>query len=351
MRTVLYYPYVEVPTSGAWIRRALLYWDRVAAIVPRSYGFDRRPDARFNPELQTLLQEGAFRAIDPMFMVQKQLQFRRELFDAIDLFERVHARRTTPLAYVPVYKDKSSQEVMQRLRQTGLVQEARDPHVVFMEAELAKLYMCALAKHVAFSEEDFTVPGTDDPSYMDLGHGAVQRRRMEPVISVKFQDLIPVPGDKVPLERILRFKERYQPELASFRSVMDEYDNRIARAEDEQHVKHEAQSLRDAMQSDIRALGSAMRDSRMDLFWGSLQSFIKPTTPTLFGAGLVAAGVAATIATLPIAAVAIGAGAGGVIQLGQHIQANLVQRRQTRSRHPFAYVFLAKKKFSAAGRK
>ena len=36
-RTVLYYPYIQVPTSGLWIRKALLYWDQVAAIVPRSY--------------------------------------------------------------------------------------------------------------------------------------------------------------------------------------------------------------------------------------------------------------------------------------------------------------------------
>jgi hypothetical protein len=32
-RPILYYPNIEVPASGPWIRRALLYWDDVAAIV------------------------------------------------------------------------------------------------------------------------------------------------------------------------------------------------------------------------------------------------------------------------------------------------------------------------------
>ncbi|MBK9148876.1 MAG: hypothetical protein IPM12_13795 [Flavobacteriales bacterium] len=344
-RTILYYPYVEVPTAGPWIRKALLYWDRVAAIVPRSYGYDRRPDRIFNPQLHELMVSGAFHPIDPMGMIGRSDQFRDEIFAAVDHFEDLRARVVAQLTYVPIYKDKSSWQIMDRLHHTGLVLEARDERLVLMESNLAALYMSALAKHIAANEEEFTIPGTDDERYLRGLGGKGNRGQLEPVFATTFKSMIPVPHGNVPLADILGFRERYAAELMSFRAAMDEHDDRVARTTDAEEVKLVAQQLKERITRDVKDLGKAMKASRMDILWGSLQSLIKPTTPTLLGAGAVAAGYAATISTLSVGAAALGAGVGGVIQIGQHIHSNLVQRRQTRQKHPFSYLFLARNRF------
>jgi len=35
-RSVLYYPTITIP-PGSWLRNAVLYWDSVGSIVPRSF--------------------------------------------------------------------------------------------------------------------------------------------------------------------------------------------------------------------------------------------------------------------------------------------------------------------------
>jgi hypothetical protein len=61
-RTILYFPTIAVP-NGTWLRRALLYWDEVASIVPQGYtGESLIP---YTPEVQYLLSEGVFKPISP----------------------------------------------------------------------------------------------------------------------------------------------------------------------------------------------------------------------------------------------------------------------------------------------
>jgi hypothetical protein len=66
-RTILYYPEIQIPTAGSWVRKALLYWDQVAAIVPRSYDgyMDEHGLERYRPEIRELLDEDVFRPVDP----------------------------------------------------------------------------------------------------------------------------------------------------------------------------------------------------------------------------------------------------------------------------------------------
>ena len=59
-RTILYYPEIQIPTSGTWIRKALLYWDKIGAIVPRSYDdqMDAKMLERYSPEIEHLYKLG-----------------------------------------------------------------------------------------------------------------------------------------------------------------------------------------------------------------------------------------------------------------------------------------------------
>src|SRR5262249_8324417 len=66
-RTVLYYPTISIPDSW-WLRQALLYFDKVASIVPQTMtwgGESLDTLIPLTPELQFLQQEGIFRPISP----------------------------------------------------------------------------------------------------------------------------------------------------------------------------------------------------------------------------------------------------------------------------------------------
>src|SRR5215203_164727 len=62
-RSILYYPTITVP-NGVWLRRALLYWDRVASIVPQENYESFTRDA-YTSEIEFLSSEGAFREVYP----------------------------------------------------------------------------------------------------------------------------------------------------------------------------------------------------------------------------------------------------------------------------------------------
>src|SRR5215470_15555407 len=72
-RTILYYPTIAIPTAGSWIRSALLYWDNIASIVPRSYDDmqDENAVARYEPEIQMLYEEGVFSPVNPDLLVRE----------------------------------------------------------------------------------------------------------------------------------------------------------------------------------------------------------------------------------------------------------------------------------------
>lgn len=57
----LYFPHIAIPNS-AWTTQALLYWDKVATIIPRDFMHDPEPLDDFT---RALLSEGLIEPIQP----------------------------------------------------------------------------------------------------------------------------------------------------------------------------------------------------------------------------------------------------------------------------------------------
>jgi hypothetical protein len=169
-RTILYYPHIEVPTSGPWIRRALLYWNHVAAIVPRSY--DDYMSARglnwFRPELQDLYEQKIFRPINPahLFRDERSSQGFHDDWRGI-----IEGQRYRPLASAvcdtPIYKDKVSGNIFHQLESLGLAVDTGNNLLYFFEAKVAAVYMALLAKHLAGVQREPTIPATNLRSLSD----------------------------------------------------------------------------------------------------------------------------------------------------------------------------------------
>src|SRR5215203_2168689 len=94
-RTILYYPTISVP-GGVWLRRALLYWDQVASIVPAG-DYRRFKNEAYTRDVENLVSARAFREIYPQTLFEersdKTEEFVEELEAAVtsDTFRRLVA--------------------------------------------------------------------------------------------------------------------------------------------------------------------------------------------------------------------------------------------------------------------
>jgi len=351
-RTILYYPNIQIPTSGTWIRRSLLYWDKLAAIVPQSY--DDQMDAmtlkRYSPEIECLYKEGLFQPFNPetlMWKEESRKALSAELKTTLGSIRPkknllIFARRCD----VPIYRDKVAGEVFDALEKRGVAARSQDdPSVYLFESYTANVYMALLAKHLALNAPDPTVPSSDSAAELELIYGNDEERTPKNlIISPHLNGLIPTPGPDVPLRSIMKFKAKHEAELIAFRTAIDEFERDIKSCENTQELKSVLQSQKEKIRKQTIELSNALKANTIAAWLGSLQSFIKPTSPTLWGAALVAAGKAASLTAMPMTWMAGGAAVAGSIEVGMH-WFNKVQERKVAIRNtPFAYLFLATKK-------
>ena len=59
MNTILYYPYIKIE-DGKWLRNAILYWDKIASIVP-SIDYDEYHSS----EVDFLEDQGMYIPVNP----------------------------------------------------------------------------------------------------------------------------------------------------------------------------------------------------------------------------------------------------------------------------------------------
>lgn len=352
-RTILYYPEIQIPTSGTWIRKSLLYWDKLGAIVPQSY--DNQMDAqmlkRYTPEIECLYKEGIFKPFNPETLMRRpesREALRDELKQSLYPSKLRKTQTLVPVRRcdVAIYRDKVACGVFRELEERGLAIRSDDNDDIYLfENRTANVYMSLLAKHLALNAPEPTVPSSDSAAEFDMMFGSDEKRAAENlIISPQFSDLIPTPNPDVSLRAIMMFKKKYQAELIAFQTAMESFEQGVANCENAKQLRSLIQSQKDQIKKQTIDLSKALKANTIGFWLGSLQSFIKPTSPTLWGAALVVAGKAASLATIPVNWVAGGAAIAGSIEVGMH-WFNKVQERNAAIRNsPFAYLLLANRK-------
>lgn len=351
-RTILYYPEIQIPTSGTWIRKSLLYWDKLGAIVPKTYDgqMDAKRLKRYSPEIERLYKDGIFKPFNPEVLfhnsktsLQLQREFQDTLFPGAD-FDHPTEVKSGKRCDVPIYRDKVARNVFAELEANGLAIKSDDHSLYLFERETANLYMALLAKHLAATAPDPTVPASDSDEEIGAMFGKTKTRDPENMIlSAKFEDIIPIPSTDTPLPKILRFREKHQDALRSFRAAVDGFEQDLKKCEDSDSIRKAIQSQRERIESETNALSSQLKANTITAFLGSIEAFIKPSSPAILGAGYAAATKATSIASVPVEVLAAGAAGAGLIGVGLH-WFNKVQERKALKRSSFAYLLLAKRK-------
>lgn len=281
-RKILYYPTILVPTK--WLKWAILYWDKVSSIVPKYWedirSFWNPQDNEFYEAMKYLEQEEEYEPIKPRTFdaFSTLTEEFKEIVNSSQFQSRINR---TKVGFIN--KDKITDSIYDFLREKDLISENRTNWFI-IEENTALLYLSLLAKYLADSELDYTIPGTDLKVYETMIYRASEVKHGFPSWDSKFLNVLPVPRDEVALRDIITFKRKRKSELLQFREVIDEIERDISQAESEKEIKRLLAQYRDKIKSKASKLNSEMKDLNIKTTLATFKSLIDIKSPVLWEA-------------------------------------------------------------------
>ncbi|MCC8250063.1 DUF6236 family protein [Saccharothrix luteola] len=287
----LYYPYIHI-RDDRWLKYAALYWWKMARLKPIGYPAGDSPEAA--PLLdEWLIDVAPDRAASPVSESFLRLTVAnaarlRQRYGLTDgdrrwFFARPGAprrfRMDPRLGYVHV--SKMSYRLVDAIVDAGLGDVAHDVDGEWLgvHAELASVYMCAMAEEVAAKEHlhpvtDQVLPyaasagwSVDRLAEVLLGerHTAPPRDPVGRFVIAAFEAVVPANLDAVPFEKIMEVRERYRRELNAFRQYVTEQVEGLTRLGDIRDVDVYRAHLEHEVERTVRDRLDDLRDRLLEL--------------------------------------------------------------------------------------
>jgi hypothetical protein len=372
--TALYYPHIDIHNE-TWVKTALLYWDKLATIVPAS-----------SPEYKTawckeLNREGLLEAIpvgpsdreiedimDQMLDLLTSPALPRTLAQSCGTSQEKaeHLARMQSFAYM--HPDKLAGELRYYLRELGLSREGYENEYLRVARPFAEYYMSVLAtekaRRLGFALTTYDSVFDDISRLHDAGghlgtvpfgyydrfdyrHEVRRHRRERPeaarllaegvIAHVVFESLQIHPTTS--LSDVLRFRERHADELARFRTAIGSF------VKDFQDGMSDAAIYQRALDVYTNELRPQMLELKAKLEQDRLRAFYSAFKSAAFSnATSLALGVALSASTLGPYALAVGAGLSAVLTAIAYRQ----DREELLRRSPYSYVLAVDKTFGTS---
>jgi hypothetical protein len=243
----LYYPFINFRDEN-WLKIALLYWDRLSRIIPRSYeNTDSEAVRRVGGELNAIIDSHPDDA-PPEALRQFRELILQEAPALRKKYDVTHARgwklnpttlkrrvdRQADARFAYVFDEKLGNQVVPLLLDERLAirGETRDTRWIGMHPELAAIFMTLLAEAIA-KARGFRLLSDDVTRHISIGdftaarlaHLALGRRSILGARSDEFEQavaltairtVVPKNLEHVPIEAIVKFRKKYPNELRDF---------------------------------------------------------------------------------------------------------------------------------------
>ena len=244
----LYFPFISVPDSK-WAVQTLLYWDKVASIVPTDFIHNPNLHSSF---MQALVTEGMVEQIFPgsylyqvadfedIFInyIESKLRERRRgrFFDLIKQ-RKIYSKR------VPVHIEKMG-ELPRWLEKNNLAKKV-DYSWYDVEDWVAAPFMAYLANVLGSLEEVNAAPVTDDVNLSKFYQIYNNSKAAESSVPRDYilQQLLPIPDENVSLDSLIKFKQDHGHLLPQLRNKIETYSVELATIPGQQERKGRADSI------------------------------------------------------------------------------------------------------------
>lgn len=357
-RTILYYPNIEIP-DGKWLRNALLYWDEVSSIVPRSV-----EDNLFshNYMIAQLRDEGEYRAIYPDQLMYNEVfrDFEEECLKKIKWYfkaadksrykathsteprNRIHNEKLVNNYFI--HREKISYRIMETLQENGVISTNGD--WMDFDNQLANIYMSTLAKYSALSDANNTVIGTDQLSAINrvypISYASKKPMKYKTPVANLSLNVLPTPSSEVPFSKILKFKRKYRDELLSFRNHINNFEKELSNCESTDELKEKSIIFKERIETGTRETIRMLRGSKIEFVLSSLKSVINLKSPTMIATYAALAGQKLT--DIHPATTITGIGIAGAVDISVNYMAINKATKEKLLDKGFLYLYYANRK-------
>lgn len=357
-RTILYYPTIDIPRKS-WLRHALLYWDEVSSIVPKS--LDDKLLINLSSDIHYLMEEKQFRPIKPEDLIFKtdnweifqafQNEFQEivssphfKTFIANQNFSRKYMGNSNKVENNSrIHRNKTSDSIYYFLEEQGLAKRGRNDEWINFEKNTALLYMSLLAKYLADIDSEHTTIGTDYIAYEKFNFKRVSENQGFPVVSFNLNNVLPTPKDNVPFERIVDFKRKRIDNLRHFKKMLSDFQTKVSNSQSNAEIKEYTINFQETLLNGVEDLNAVLNDGRIDYTVKSIKSLISlksPTTLTALGSVI---NNQIDLVNIPIYINIAGLAFIGVIELtANYIDSRNKERAKLRE-SPFSYIYYAQR--------
>jgi hypothetical protein len=363
-RTILYYPTISIPNSS-WLRQALLYFDKVASIVPSVVYYPREvrePLVHLTSSIEYLQKEGVFRRIPPEFLFlrgggkviwKRAHRLTDEFMEAIDSkpFKRLLDANKHSHKFVKLHKSKLegtnfNLNITEYLLKKNLI-KFDDQYPQYggewfrVEENTALLYMSLLAQALADIDKELTVTGTDRREYERLVYDETSQHNGFACLDTRFINVLPIPRADVPFAKIVGFKQKRRDELRHFQQQIDELQRQLSAATEQKEIKEILLHFSDSLKDGLSELTQALHEGKIATIMGSFKCLMNVKSPTAWVSAISAvallAGVHIAAAPLALPAIAVV----GTVEVECHLITKRNEKRAKLRDSPFTYLYHA----------
>lgn len=331
----LYYPYILIP-DNLWLRRAILYWDKINPIVPQEVEI---PQNHISHELE---KYGILDLIRPEdCFAHHWIEWQKVREDFIELIRNLKNSGIIPPKERHNYQyrihwHKFDYELMDELAPFHLYQRSGD--WLYFERNAGKLYMNFLATNLAnFLHLE---PLTDSRLHQSdfLRAQLVGLHGHETFISLMLEQLLPAPKEEVSVKKIIKFKEKHKGELLAFRRLIRGVINSLESVTDERQFWGKLNSVKDDIKEQSLILHGRLKENGIETVFNVLETSFKLSVPQI------GAVIGATAISVPLGAIVFGVNA--AIKIGKEIFEGHMRRNSILETNPYTYVFNVKEKLA-----
>lgn len=277
----LYFPHIQMPNT-AWTTQALLYWDKVASIVPMRFMDEPEPLSDF---MRGLLAEGLVEPIIPgehLYEVERFNECFIEFAEARLMPRQVHYQQDLAEGRVTRVHAEKLGQIPDFLVDRGLARRESWDWFEMPDA-VANQFMAYLATTLGAAPGVLATPITDRAVFASvLGGSKILRRdanvHVQKARGTVLRLLLPVPKEPVELDALLRFKRDHAHQLPALRTKVEAHCALIATLPEASQREAMTEAFVRDCAVEIAEIEAAMKPRFGQVVFGSLAP--------LFGAGL-----------------------------------------------------------------
>lgn len=266
--TCLYYPFFSIQDQD-WTKRALLFWDTIATIIPKTVDFSEIVD----PSFHALMSAGALRPWAVSSEIRSDVAK-----SAVTLIDKgIHLQFPDGEPF-DVSFGKVTPQLREALNKRDLVRGAT-PRDITLDRNVALMILTLLAHRLA--EANSALPLTDDPQlascYIHVGQA---QSRTESALSIVQRDLdFAIPDLRnVDLDAWLRFREEKGEALDLYRSGLRRLAREAARATEPDELDEILEERQQELASKTADRKGVFKVLTSDITWTSLRLIVEVGT-------------------------------------------------------------------------